>query len=615
MTSSQWDRFATAEARERIIRQQVQNDELQLWPQALIAGWDSVADLGAIDPPNGGVWRTPHFDPAQFFGGVGEAPLGIFEGVASPDDLSARIWRLIRILPDATDERLGVEDFGRQCWEDEQNASEKDIFATRTDEPITHRDHFIASIFGHSLRDHAEFLFDLRHKEPELGALVLKKRFVDALALDIDLLKRPWPSSVRRRWASENLDYLPPFAHAMLVADCQRLAQNVCSQIAASYFESGKEANLAATAKECGRYQKLSDRARPASITYDAAIAAQIDMQPFQSLAVIAPGSTLLNGDADLATNQTLSSAHRLHKNFVTYGRTLTDFVSGDHDASPSALLAKGLMNHLDRAPDRKAKGGSLAHRGDFTATYWGMNWLTHSYVGLWQLARFAELYNKQWRPQGPRISQRANSAVGRRVGLIQSIARIPYFWLETTNPSAFRMTSEKLAKSSIANALTRAVRTREVAAGIKLSAIEREAIADELKDRYEVLSIFDDEHVTIKERDVTRAKSIAVKTPPAGMPGYTAQYRPHLWFDQCNDDIGFWIGRELGSRHGPFRSPVTNETTPSAKALRGIILSDIYRYRNCAPGIAAKVNQNLAMTFGAFASDPQHSWFRRKRI
>ncbi len=539
----------------------------------------------------------------------------MFEGVASPDDLYARMWRLIRILPDATDERVSVEDFGRECCDDELNASEKDVFATRTEEPITHRDHFITSIFGHSLRDHAEFLFELRAKEPELGALVREKRFVDALALDADLLRRPWPSSVRRRWARENLDYLPPFAHAVLVADCQRLAQNVCSQIAASYFVTGKEASLAATARECGRYQKLSDRAGPAKIIYDAAIAAQIDMQPLQTLAVVASGSTLLSGDPDFAANQTLSSAHRLHKNFVTYGRTLIDFVSGHHDSSPSAQLAKGLMNHLDRAPDRKAKGGSLAHRGEFTATYWGMNWLTHSYVGLWQLARFAEFYNKLWRPQGPRISQRADSAVGRRVGLIQSIARIPYFWLETTNPFAFRMTSEKLAKSSIANAITRAVRTHEAATGIRPSATDREAIEDEVKDRYEVLSMFDDEHVTIKERDVTRAKSIAVKTPPAGMPGYSAQYRPHLWFDQYNDDIGFWIGRELGFRHGPFRNPVTNETTPSAKTLRGIILSDIDRYRNCAPGIAAKVNQNLAMTFGAFASDPQHSWFRRKGI
>lgn len=77
------------------------------------------------------------------------------------------------------------------------------------------------------------------------------------------------------------------------------------------------------------------------------------------------------------------------------------------------------------------------------------------------------------------------------------------------------------------------------------------------MKYRYEVLSIFDDEHVTIKEREVTRAKSIAVKVPPAEIPGYTAQYRPHLWFDQCNDDIGFWIGREFGSRQGPFNNPL----------------------------------------------------------
>lgn len=615
MGSSQWDRLAAAEARERIIRQQVQSDELHLWPQALIAGWDSIADLCAIDPPSGGVWRTPHFDPAQFFVGVGEAPLGMFGGVASPDDLYARMWRLMRILPDATDERFGIEGFGEECWEDEQNTSELDVFATRTDEPIAHRDQLIASILGHPLRDHAEFLFDLRTKEPDLGALVLEKRFVEALFLDPDLLNRPWPSSVQRRWMGEIFDYLPPFAHAVLVGDCQRLAQNVCSQIAASYLETGGEATLAATARECARFQKLSNQVQPANITYDAAIAAQIDMQPFQTLAVLASRSALLNGDSELAANETLSAASHLFRDFVTYGRPLVDYVSGHHSRSRSPHLAAGLMHHPDRGADRKARNGSVAHRRDFTATYWGMNWLTHAYVGLWQIAEYAVIFNKRYRPDGPRISQRANSQIGRRVGLNQSIARIPYFWLETTNNAGFRDASRKQAKSSVDNAATRALKAHRIATGKPADRIEKAVIRKELEEHWEAGSIFDDHQATIKESDVKEAKTRADKTPFTGMPGYTAQYRPHLWFDQRNDDIGFWIGREFASRQDPFRSPAINQTTRSAKALRGIILSDIDRYRNCTPGIAAKVSQNLAMTFDAFASDPQHSWFRRKGI
>ncbi|MEL7831327.1 hypothetical protein AAG604_04175 [Citromicrobium bathyomarinum] len=615
MGSSQWDRFAAAEARERIIRGQVSAEHLCRVPHALLAGWDSIDDLSAIDPPNGGVWRTPHLAPAKFFAGRDEAPLGIFEDVGSPDELCARVWRLTRILPDATDERLGAESIDEECWEDEKSSSELDIFAARTDHPIAHRDQFIASIFGHTLRDHAEFLFDLLTREPELGALVLEKRFAEALVLDPDLLDRPWPASVRRRWQRQDFDFLPPFAHAVLVGEFQRLAQNVCSQASVSYFDTGKEVTLAATAKETGRYQKKSDRTGHASILYDPAIVKQMSLQPFQSLAILASGSVLRTGDSDAATADTQRATSALFKDLVNYGRPLIDFVSGHHPRSPSPDLAQGLMQHLDRAPDRKAKSGSVAHRKDFTATYWGMNWLTHAYVGLWQLAKFAAIYNQQWRPRGPTMSGRANRDVGRSVGLIQSIARIPYFWLETTNPTAFRSAGEKLARSSINNATTRAVRAFEGKAGMKASEDDKAAIKKEVEDRYEAFAIFDDQYTTIKERAVIAARKIAVKTPPAGMPGLTAQYRPYFWFHQGQDDIGFWIGREFASRRDLYGRSKTSRITRSAKELRQVILSDIERYRHRAPGIAAKTNQNLAMTFGAFAADPQHSWFRRKGI
>jgi len=272
-------------------------------------------------------------------------------------------------------------------------------------------------------------------------------------------------------------------------------------------------------------------------------------------------------------------------------------------------------MQHLDRAPDRKAKSGSLAHRKGFTATYWGMDWLTHAYVGLWQLAKFAAVYNQRWRPTGPKINRRANRDAGRRVGFIQSIARIPYFWLETTNSTAFRMAGEKLASSSIRNATTRAVDAFEDETGVKASADDKAAIKKDVEDRYEAFAIFDDQHTTIKERDVKAAKKIAVKTPPTGMPGLTAQYRPYFWFSQGQDDIGFWIGREFASRKEPYEISKIDPIKRSARELRQVILSDIERYRHNAPGIAAKTNQNLAMTFGAFAADPQHSWFRRKGI
>ena len=383
----QWDRFATAEARERIVRHHLSGEDLHRLPHALIRGWDYIVDLSEIDPPNGGVWRTPHFIPGPFFDDPEKAPVSMFEGIASLDDLYARVWRLIRVLPDEADEQSGDDDGEAEFCTSGKNTLEKDIFASGNAGRIAHRDHFLASIFGHPLRDHAEFLFDLRAKEPELGDLILQKRFGEASSFDPRLLDRPWPSSVQRRWRGENFDYLPPFAHAWLVAELQRLAQNVCSHAAVSYFSNGAEATLASTVRQCTRFQKKSNRAVPAHLIYDEAIADQIGMAPFQTLAVQCSPSALLNNDSGLAVRETVSAAAGLFNNMINYGRPLVDFVAGDHSRSPSPDLARGLTHHLDRVPERKAKKGSMAHRGDFTATYWGMNWLTHAYVGLWQLA------------------------------------------------------------------------------------------------------------------------------------------------------------------------------------------------------------------------------------
>ena len=162
---------------------------------------------------------------------------------------------------------------------------------------------------------------------------------------------------------------------------------------------------------------------------------------------------------------------------------------------------------------------------------------------------------------------------------------------------------------------MTHALKKHKLVTGKKADKAEKTLIRNGLEELWAAGSIFDDQSATIKERDVKATMELASKTPPAGMPGYTAQYRPSLWFNRIDDDIGFWVGRELASRQEPFRNTGTSLTTRSAKELREIILSDIDRYRNCSPGIAATVNQNLAMTFGPFASDPQHSWFRRKKL
>lgn len=283
---NQCDRFAAAEARERIERHGLSGAELHRLPHALIRGWDYIGCLGEIDPPNGGLWRTPHFDPLAFYDNAGVAPLGMFEGIASPDDLYARNWRLLRIFPDAADWRSDREGSDPEGISGSAETGRHDIFAKHDDEPIAHRDHFITSLLGHSLRDHTEFVFELLREEPELGELVLHKRFEEALVRDPEWIDRPWPASVRRRWGGKDLDFLPPFVHAVLVAEFQRLAHNDCSQIALSYFGDGAEASLASTVKACRGFQKMSNLARPAHEIYDNAIADMIDMAPFQTLAL-----------------------------------------------------------------------------------------------------------------------------------------------------------------------------------------------------------------------------------------------------------------------------------------------------------------------------------------
>jgi len=583
---NQYDSFAAAAAREEIERNQLGGSDLYRQQNALIYGWDCISDLARVDPPPGGVWRTRHFEPRLFFPDVDDAPLGMFEGAESSDDLYTRLWRLLRIFPDASD------------WRDEDfETKAPDIFAKLDDSVIAHRDQFLTALFGHPLRDHADFMSELLRDDPELGKLVLEKRYSEAIVRDPEILDRPWPAAVRNRWNDNNLDFLPPFIHALLIGELQRLAQNDCSHIALSFFEDGSEASLAATAKVCTGFQKRSNQALPAREIYGECIVGMIGLAPFQTSALQPSRSLLLRYDSDAAVKDALIKSWHLSNIIAARGRPLIDFVCGLHSRSPSPLLAESVAQHLDRSPDRATKNGSFAHRAGFATTYWGLDWLTHAYMGLSQLAVAAAEYNKKFRPQGPVLRQNANTKIGRPIGLRQSIARIPYFWLETTNAAAYRNASEKLAETCTRNANTR-----------KRYAKTSSEISKVFED-WEPSSVFDDQVATIRETEVALAMRSAQHAPHPGMPGYTAQYRPHLWLDDENDDIGFWIGRERQSDS----SPLSNTLKASCKAQRAFILADIDRYRETSPSIAARVNQNLAMTINAFATDPQHSWFRRK--
>lgn len=562
---------------------------------ALTPGWDIITNLKEIDQPCRGIWRTPHLDVSQFFAAPDDVPMGMFEEASTACDIEARSWRLLRIFPDPFDYRHRQLPIGilRKSPEAEK---QDDIFAPLVREGMgPERGHLVEAIIGSSPREIARFCEELLKIEPQLGSMVLAKKFREAKRLASDVILTPWP-----RQTSPDRVYIPPFLASVLLAEMQRLAQNVCSQIIVSFFRDGTEATIATVVQKCMSYQKKQDARRKASDLYDPAIAQQIAYAPFQTRL----HQFQLSSDPDLGLQRVYDTSRGIFRELARHGEPLVDFITGLHPYSPSPALAKSVSAHVRWLPDRKAKKGSRAHNADNSMRFHGMDWYDHAVLGLAQIHHAAREWNHRYCPENPWPHQTSGSVWG----LQQAIARIPYFWLETAHPKAFEREANKLCRARERNSkrcksdcAPRKAQEPAIDGGLKT---DKPAKGRRLIDE---LAVFDDPTVKIKDYQVTRARKRAAEKPPHGYPGYSAQYRPHLWLNHDDDDIGFWIGREREICSS--LCPLADLKISSLKATIAYqaLLTHIERYRDTAPSLSAKVAQNLAMIPSSYAGDPMH--------
>lgn len=579
-------------ARETIEQGLTDSSCLGSYRSALMPGWDFIEDLKVVDQPYNGIWRTPHLDVRQFFDANETRPLGMFENVGTVHDIEARLWRLLKIFPDPFDHRhipLPNGTLGKSPEAGEQD----DIFApflSVGEGP--ERGALIKAIIGCSPRDVARFCHQLFRSEPQLGRMVLAKRFREVMHLDPEIVERPLTSTF-----SSRKNYLPGFFACALLAEMQRLAQNVCSQIVYSFFPDGSEATIAKVVQACLKYQKKEKTRCRSSELYKPYITQQMLHAPFQTRL----HQSGLNSNPDLGLQQVYITSREILSDFMQCGEPLINFITGLDPSSPSPGLAKNMQAHIDWLPNRRAKQNSQARSPANAMRFWGMDWYDHAVLGLAQIEYAARRWNRQYCPDNPWPLQTLDSSWG----LQQAIARIPYCWLETIKPNAFECEATKLYRSKERNSKGR--KADPILSNADKSPAGVVRPSDKGEKLIATLAAFDDPTTKIKDPAVTSARKQAAETPPDGYPGYSAQYRPHLWLDRANDDIGFWIGREREICSS--LCPLADLKISSLKAtvVYQALLTNIDRYRDTPPSISAKVAQNLAMTISSFAADPIH--------
>jgi hypothetical protein len=582
-------------AREIIEQDLPRSDCQRSYRRALIPGWDFIEDLSAVDAPSMGIWRTAHLEVRQFFDTTETIPLGMFD-VETVQDLEARLWRLLKIYPDPFEHRYEPVPMGLYLKSSEARELQ-DIFAPLPSSGAgPERGTLIDAVIGSTPQEIARFCFDLTKSDPKLGRLLLTKRFRDAMQLCPDIVDMPWPTYPRFK-----RKYLPPFQACILLGEMQRLAQNVCSQIQWSFFLDGNEATIAQVSEACLKYQKKRNAKRRASDIYDPCISQVILQAPFQTRL----HQFAIRSDQDVGLQQVYATSRELFLALMQHGEPLIDFITGLDQSSPSPGLAKNAQAHVAWLPNRKAKRNSAARNPEHAMLYWGMSWYDHAVLGLAQIHSAARAWNREYYPQNPWPLQ----GLGSSWSLQQAIARIPYLWLETISPKAFEREAHKLCRARERNSRRgeddrRTHEETEEFQGSDPMALEKLNAGEKL---IATLAVFDDPNVKIKDRAVTSARNKATERPRHGYPGYSAQYRPHLWIDREHDDIGFWIGREreICSRLCPL-ADLQLQSLDTHSAYRAL-LNDVERYREGSPSIRAKVAQNLAMTPSSFATDPMH--------
>lgn len=435
-------------------------------------GWDYWISGQAVTD-GCGIARTAHRLPVDL-SRLPDGAVAIVDGAMTVAGLAGSIWRQCLIRP--YDIRAGAG---------------LDPFAVSSMAANCRRAEHLVSLIGHCPRDLAIYLDDLRLRDRVVFELMLAKDFKGAIAMRPTIVKDPWPTRVRKLWAKPEADYLPPFLVAVLYAELARLAVNQAGLIAMA-FDKGIELS---TRRFLPRVPLAAGPHQPP------AIKRAIEMLPYQSIALSAPGTILQRGDTEAAAAWAAVCAMSL--------TAAAGQVGGIEMAPITPKQAKAIRKDFEASPafwleQREKHGWSRQNRP--AATYWGLNWREHASVGLVEIMMTAHDWNRRFRPNGPNLA----SVSMRR--LSWAIATISFAWVAESNPAA-------------------ALWLLKQAQGKKKG-------DDVLPLTFGPFGV--DDTLRAKSGDTLRRKAInlVADRPKPGALGYTARYQAHLWLNDRGDDI-----------------------------------------------------------------------------
>ncbi|KTF68980.1 hypothetical protein ACNFJ7_02850 [Sphingomonas sp. HT-1] len=527
-------------------------------------GWDYwIAGQPATD--GCGIARTTHRLPIDLEK-LPHGAVAIVDGNMTISQLVASLWRQCLIRPDDREEL------------------KPNPFAVSSASKNYARLQHLVTLIGHSPHDLALYLADLRLRNGTLFHRVLAKDFKGALALSPTIAEDPWPDLVREQWVKPETDYLPPFLVAVLYAELARLAVNQAGLLAMA-FDEGAELS---TRRFLPRVPLASTAHQPF------AIKRAIEMLPYQSIALSAPGTVLQRGDAEAAAAWAKVCAASL--------TAAAEELDGIDVAPATPKQAKALARDFESSPafwleQRNGHGWSRQNRP--AATRWGLDWRQHASVGLLEIMMTAQDWNERYRPEGPRLA----SMSLRRVSW--AIATINYAWVAESNPAA---------------ALWLLMQTQ----GKKEDALPL------------VFGPFGMDHaLEAKSGDTLRKKAMAMiaDRPRPGELGYTARYQAHLWLNDRGDDIAYYRHYQWDAIVGYIRAKkgILPEVLQDTSRVPEEVVAVLGRTHGVSPNYgglghnqlpfapmtddiaAARGAQNVGMMISPLSTDPMREMPSRK--
>ena len=490
----------------------------------------------------------------------------------------AGIWRQLLILPDmpSNDIRSGLSP---------ADPTSSDPFAP-TRWTVPDREMFLRTVTGHSPRDLAEFMVDLREQDGPLARLILAKDFRAALRLRPDAFDIPWPASVVARWArTGQRDHLPPVVVAGVIAELSRLAQNIDAHLHLTFDAAGNEIFSR------GYLDAIPTLAGP--FAAPAAVARLTELAVLSSTALVPPDDVLERLDPGSCSAWSEGAASIMAIAIGRAGHDACEMVRYPDTPQDATFFRDGIARNPRFCPEVRDNYGSSLQRGN-AALFRGMSCRQHAATGLLTIAAEARALSARYRTGRDRLRA---PVVDRR--LERALAAFFYCWIETGHPRA------------LATALAPVVDAKEHYAGKVLPPDERTIDALATGTRF-------------GETWCADGRTRLVDAAAPGHEGYTAGYHVHLWFDEAGDDIHAYRQHQRAAvtrhrkllRYGhPIGARLATVPRPPAVAKNTLpVMDPVLQRRRLrrvlemkASAAAPVVSQNCAMMLLPPATDQIH--------